>query len=101
MKEINLREVLSNVSRTIFEPDKFISADMKIEIENISAPAYYYLLINYPIQFYMRAHGSNQELTVKDLNVPVKSLGEVRIYVKGELMEYWKTFSECWKKYRD
>ncbi len=101
MKEVNLREILSNVSWTLFGPDEFLTADIKIEIEIKKDPGNCYLLFNYPLHLFRGACGSNQGSIMKNPNVRVSSLGEVRVYVKGELKEYWKTFSDFWKKYKD
>jgi hypothetical protein len=101
MKEVSLREILSNVSWTLVGSDEFVTADLKIEIENKSDPRYCHLLFNYPHQLLRGASGSNQGLIIRNPNVRVSSLGEVRVYVKGELKEYWKTFLVFWKKYKD
>jgi hypothetical protein len=101
MKRICLKKVLTAVSRTLFESNEYLIADMKIEIQSESDPRYCYLLFNYPLRFFRGACGSNKGLRMTIYKIRVKSLGEVRIYIKGELKEYWKTFSEFWEKYKN
>ena len=99
MGEIRLREVLSNVSRTLFDPEEIITADLKIEIAIKKDPRNYYLIFNYPYQIFKGARRSNEGKMINNTKVDVETLGEVGIYVDGELKEFWKCFPEFWEKY--
>ena len=101
MRRINLKKVLTSVSMTLVGPDEYLIADIKIEIQSKDDSKYCYLIFNYPFRILKGSCGSNLGLMMAIYNVRTRALGEVKIYLKGELIELWKTFSRFWEKYRN